>query len=297
MIGVAAIALVLISVARWHDGDRAGARVLVADAAFPAAMAALPDGGLVYGERLTGRVIRVDPDGTAEPIGSVDVSTDGEQRGLVGIAVRGDEIFVSYTDADRRLQVRLLGGGPVWIGPESADRANGGRIAFAPDGALVIGVGDLLDRAAAMDPAMPNGKLLALDPDGPADQRPTVISSGWNNPFAFTFAGDGTLYVADNAGGEGEERLAIGGAGPLPIVLATLSPHSVPSGLAAMPDGRLALCTFLEGTLRAFLVGRAAARPELVPLAADCSIGVITLADGTLAYADEGTIRALDPAA
>jgi len=123
-----------------------------------------------------------------------------------------------------------------------------------------------------------------------------AISSGWSNPFAFAFAEDGTLYVADNAGGEGDERLAIGNAGPRPVVLTTLPPHSVPSGLAALSDGRLALCTFLAGTLRAYSVGPTVAIPDPVPLATDCSIGVITLADGTMAYADERTIRTIDPA-
>ncbi len=37
--------------------------ILVADAAWPAAMVALPDGGLLYGERFTGRICRVDASG------------------------------------------------------------------------------------------------------------------------------------------------------------------------------------------------------------------------------------------
>jgi hypothetical protein len=205
---LAIAALGLVTAVRWHDGSLPAPRVLVADAAFPAAMAALPDGGVLYGERLTGRVIRVRTDGSTAAIGSVEVSTEGEQRGLVGLAVRGDEVFVSFTGADPRLRVSNVEGTTIWRGPYSADRANGGRIAFGPDGTLVIGVGDLLDPQAAADPSTPNGKMLALDPDGPGDQRPAVISSGWNNPFAF--ASDGTLYVADNAGGDGDERLAIG---------------------------------------------------------------------------------------
>lgn len=276
-------------------GDPTPTSTLIPDAAFPAAMVALPGGGLLYGERLTGRVMRVDPSGGAEAIGEVDVSTEGEQRGLLGIATRGDEVFVSLTAPSGRLRIERLGGGVVWAGPPSADRANGGRIAFAPDGTLVVGVGDLLDPRAAADPTAPNGKMLAIDPDGPPGQRPAIISSGWNNPFAFAFAPNGTLFVADNVGGPGDERLAIGNAGPDPVVLGILPAHSVPSGLAVLADGRLALCAYLTRTLRTYRVVGGIAMPDAVPLATDCSIGVIALADGRLAYADEGAIRVISP--
>ncbi len=288
---VVLVMLAATSAACGNDSERTRSIALVPDAAFPAAMAATPDGGLLYGERLTGRVVRVAPDGATEVAGAVSVSTTGEQRGLLGLAVRDDQVFVSFTEPSGHLRVERLGGAVVWKGPASADRANGGRITFAPDGSLVIGVGDLLDPEASADPTTPNGKMLALDPDGPPDQQPITLSSGWNNPFAFAYGPDGTLYVADNAGGEGDERLAIGNRGPRPVVLATLSPHSVPSGLAVMNDGGLVVCSFLERTLRTYRVVDDVAMPDAVPLATDCSIGVVTLDDGRLAYADEGTIR------
>lgn len=285
---LAAVSLAAVSAPRWSAGERPDPSPLV-DAAFPAAMAALPDGGLVVGELSTGRVLHVDG-GVTALLGTVPVSTEGEQRGLLGLAVRGNEIFVSFTAPSGRLQVRRLGGPMVWEGPPSADRSIGGRIAFAPDGSLVIGVGDLLDPEAAAAPATPNGKMLALDAGGPADQRPTTISSGWNNPFAFAFAPDGTLYVADNAGGAGDERLAIGNAGPSPVVLSTFPPHSVPSGLAITSDGLLAVCTYRTRTLRTYEVVGETAVPDLVPLATDCSLGVVALSDGRLAYANQTAI-------
>ena len=149
--------------------------------------------------------------------------------------------------------------------------------------------------AAVGDPTAPNGKLLALDPDGPPAQRPRTVSSGWHNPFAFAFAPDGTLFVADNVGGPGEERLAIGNAGPAPVVLGSLPAHSVPSGLAVLPDGRLAVCTYLARTLRTSRVVGRVALPDPVPLASDCSIGVIALTGQRLAYANEGAIRTIEP--
>ena len=120
--GVAVILVVLVASRAIYrtTAGQAGSRQLVSDAAFPAAMAALADGGLLYGERLTGRVVRVDTDGATEVIGVVSVSTEGEQRGLLGLAVRGDDVFVSFTGASGRLQVGVLGGDTVWEGPPSA---------------------------------------------------------------------------------------------------------------------------------------------------------------------------------
>lgn len=262
---------------------------------FPAALTVADDGDLVWGERLTGRIVRRDADGTLDEIGRVHVSTDGEQRGLLGVAIDGDALYAAYTAPDGRLEVtRVDEDRLLWAGPASADRANGGRLAFSRDGRLVIGVGDLLDADAAADPDTPNGKLLALDPAGPPDQIPTVLSRGWNNPFAFAYAPDGTLFVADNAGGEGDERLAIATAGG-PQVLAILGPHAAPSGLAVLPDGRLALCTYVTRTLQLYRVSDGVATPDGSPAATDCAIAVVTLPDGSLAYADEERIRFLTP--
>jgi glucose/arabinose dehydrogenase len=282
---VAATAVVAAIVVARDDGGIA--------AAFPAALTVADDGDLVWGERLTGRIVRRDADGSLEEIGRVEVSTDGEQRGLLGVALDGDALYAAYTAPDGRLEVaRVDEDRLVWAGPPSADRANGGRLAFSPDGELVIGVGDLLDPDAAADPDAPNGKLLALDPTGAADQVPTALSGGWNNPFAFAYAPDGTLFVADNAGGEGDERLAIATAGE-PQVLATLGPHAAPSGLAVLPDGRLALCTYVTRTLQLYRVAEGVATPDGSPAATDCAIAVVTLPDGSLAYADEERIRLL----
>ncbi|MEO8475919.1 MAG: PQQ-dependent sugar dehydrogenase [Actinomycetota bacterium] len=278
--------------------------VVVPDAAFPAAMAALPagaGGGFVYGERLTGRVMQVsgvtpDAPSSVTVFDRVDVSIEGEQRGLLGLAADGSRIYAAWTEPTGRIVVgRLEGDGDptlIWRGPASTDRANGGHLEFAPDGSLVIGVGSLLDDVAARDPDTVNGKLLALDPDGPADQAPSVISGGWNNPFAFGYAPDGTLYVADNSGGDAPERLAIGNAGPSPEVLATWSAHTVASGLTVLDDAHLLVCTYLTRRLIPFTISGSGAMPGLAR-ATDCSIGVIQLADGTLVYANETELRGL----
>ena len=121
-----------------------------------------------------------------------ELATDG-QRGLLGLAVRrsGDatDIYASWTRADDgRLVVGRLASGRinlVWEGPVSADRANGGTLAFRGD-ELLVSIGDLEDPASVDDPEAPNGKIFALDPEAGVDQQATVGSSGWNNPFAMT---------------------------------------------------------------------------------------------------------------
>ncbi len=273
-------------------------RLMVEDAAFPAALAPLPDGGLLYAERLTGRVRHVDGNGWLAPdaVAEVRVSTGG-QRGLLGLAVRGHELFAAWTDPDGLLVVGRVAPPParlIWVGPQSRERANGGRIAFAPGGTLVIGVGDLLEPDLVDEPDTVNGKILRLDPDGDPAQQPEVISGGWHNPFAFTLTPDGELWVADNAPGREPERLARGNPGPEAASVAALPPRTAPSGLAFLADGRLAVCGFVSRQLLAYRIGTDGVPVrDGRPLATDCALDVAVLADGRVVYADEDTIRFL----
>lgn len=275
--------------------------VLVEDAAFPSVLAPAPDGGLLYGERLTGRIRRVEPGGRLrpEPVARVEVSTEGH-RGLLGLAVDGDgRIFASWTDPRRRLVIGRVSGRsvePVWVGPQSKDMANGGRIAFSPDGRLVVGIGDLLEPELVDDPDSPHGKLLALDPQGPPEQRPEVISAGWNNPFAFAFTSSGLLWVADNAPGSRPERIARGDLRGQPTSVTELDGKRAPAGLAALSGGRLAVCGYVSGTLEVFeVVAGGRAQPYRDPAATDCTLDVATLADGRLAYANQDRILTIEP--
>lgn len=309
---VLALGLLWALVGASCDRTSDEARVLVPDAAFPAAIAPLPDGGFVYGERLTGAIRYVDAGGRLdpEPVQALLISTDGEQRGLLGLAVSPDErLFASWTDPERDLvvgEVARIAGGEfealnrlrlIWRGPQTADRSNGGRIAFAPDGRLVIGVGDLLlgDQAAA-DPERPYGKMLSLDPNSGFRQNPIVLSGSWNNPFAFTYTPGGALWVADNSGGDAPERLARGDAGATAESVTEVPAHTVASGLVATSNDRLLLCSYLLRTLQPYRIGGdGLARPDGPPLVDDCSIGVAQLSDGTIVYANETEIRALEP--
>ncbi len=259
-----------------------------------AALVALPDGGVRYGERRTGRILDVAPDG-GEPqeVARVEVGAEG-QRGLVGLAVdAAGRTFAAWTGPDGRLVVGQVAPGPVrlvWEGPASTDRATGGHVVVGPDGNLVIGVGDLLDPAAAADPATPNGKLLRLDPDGPPGQAPSVVSAGWNNPYAFAFAPGGALWVADNSPGDEPERLARGDVDRRPTSITDLPPGTAPSGLAAPADDDLLVCGYVSGTLTRWAVDADGSAEPVATLASDCRIGAVVLADGRVAYSTEDAI-------
>lgn len=283
-----AAALLLWSLVNCGDGSSEG-RLLVGEAASPVALASLPGGGLRFGERLTGRVREVDGRGRLrpEPLAQVAVSTEG-QRGLLGLAVDDQgRTFATWTDQQGTIVVGQLAPGPVrilWRGPISARIGNGGHLAFSPSGALVVGIGDLQrgDRS---------GRLLALDPDGPPDQEPGVISSGWNNPFAFAFSPQSSLWVADNAPGENPEHLVRVGPDGQPALTRKLPGRQIaPAGLVALSDTELVLCAYLPAQLILYDVDTGRRRM----LAGGCRTGVIPLSTGALAFAGDDEIRVLD---
>ncbi len=282
------------------DGPDGTARVVVARARFPVALTPTPDGGFLYAERLTGRVRQVDRNGTltAEPVATVAVSTEG-QRGLLGLAIDGrGRIFGASTRADEPLALEVAELSPtprvVWQGPPSSRLANGGHLLYDETrGRLILGVGDLEQRAEVANPDTPNGKLLLLDPDGRADQRPEVLSKGWNNPFAFTLTAEGDLWVADNVPGERGERLARGDQRGRPTHVTTLPTNTVPSALTTATDRTLVVCGFARGRTLAYRVerGRAQAAPGFGD-DAPCATGAATSESGNdIWLADDGVIR------
>jgi hypothetical protein len=291
----------VIALTLTHRSSRhVAVHTLLAHADFPDALVPLPDGGLLYAEKNTGRVREVTSSGRLRPrpVASVKVEVAG-QRGLLGLALAPTgSIFACWVDPRGQIVVGRVAPGPariVWRGPTSTEVANGGRLAFAPDGSLVVGIGNLENAPLASDPSAPNGKLLELNPDGPPTQRPKVISSDWHNPFAFTFTPNGQLWVADNSPGDAPERLARGDAGGRPADVTNIEPlHTVPSGLAALSDHELVMCGYLSHTLQLYRIGQdGLAGPDGGPLADDCALGVVVAGNGSLVYANTTSIREL----
>lgn len=238
-------------------------RTLVRDANEPVAFAIDQQQRVLYAERTTGAIRRINADGhlEREPLARIPVSTDG-QRGLLGLAIDGQgRTFIASTEpsGDRNLVVRELQRGKgsdgssawrvVWTGPKTETLANGGHLAFAPDGSLLIGVGELAAQHLRDVPALARttspGRILRLDPSGEARQRPTVVSAGWHNPFAFAVFDDGALWVADNAPGGTRERIARGDT-PLPSEVTELEQELIPTALVQGHDSRHAYVCFLK---------------------------------------------------
>lgn len=278
-----------------ETGPAARSRLLVPDVTDVTALVALPDGSLRVGIRASGVVEDVSATGTVgPPVARVEVRADG-QRGLLGVAVDATgQTFASWTRPDGRLVVGQVAPGPtrlVWEGPSSVDRANGGHLAFR-DARLVIGIGDLLQNERQDDPAAINGKLVSLDPDGLPGQQPRLVSSGWNNPFAFTVLDDGAIWVADNSPGDTGERLVRGdGADNDPIELPT---GTAPSGIDHLGSDELVVCGYKSGALLRYRLVEG--RPRLEgTLATDCRTAIVILGDGGVVYAADDGLRLVIP--
>ena len=272
-------------------------------------LAAGSDGSLLWAERETGRTWRIDDsdlttgDGgaTSELVATVEVASDG-QRGLLGIAEIDNRVYAAWTRPDLRLVVAEVA--PefrlVWEGPESRDGANGGRLLPTTDSQLLIGIGTLQRSSLSSDPDAPNGKVLSLNPLGPSDQDPTVVSGEWNNPFALTSSSAHGLWVADNHPGDGDERLMPGDnpLGSNELVPVTVLPtDSAPVGLASIDD-RLFVCAWNTGAiyryeLRTDETGARSGAERAGTVATDCKRDVLAI-DGRLFYAGADAIHVID---
>jgi hypothetical protein len=258
-----------------------------------AAMAPLPGGGFLWGDRLTGVIRRVNGAGHASGgvVARVAVATTN-LHGLLGLARTSDgRVFAAWTDPADRLTVGQVAPGPtrvIWRGLAFARFDVGGHLAVTPKGDLLLGVGAGVIPAPGA--AAPTGDLVLLRPDQRPSQPSRVLSTGWNNPFAFAYTPAGRLWVADNVPGTRGERLARGDLDGRPTHVTPLPPGTAPSGLAAVSRSRLVVCGFQSHLLQAFRITpgqRAVAFGA--PIARNCWIGVIRLADGRLAYAGAGT--------
>jgi glucose/arabinose dehydrogenase len=253
------------SVADAPDAD-ATVDDVVTDLRAPWGLAFLPDGSALVTERDSARVLRVPAGGgsAAEVTVVADARPAGE-GGLLGIAVRDDQVYVYYTAADDNRIARFPLASPssppevVFSGIPKAGNHNGGRIAFGPDGLLYVGTGDAAERGAAQDPATPAGKILRLTPDGePAPGNPfggsPVYSLGHRNVQGLAWDAGGQLYAAEFGQNTYDElnRITPGGnygwpeaegesSDPRfvnPVATWTTSAAS-PSGIAVGPDGRV----------------------------------------------------------
>jgi glucose/arabinose dehydrogenase len=215
----AALAAALVLLTGPGSAQAASAQPLSPSAlAFPAAFTATPDSTrILYGERYTGRVRRLNPaTGASTPFFTVpNVATVGYQ-GLLGLALRpsypsDSRVWafatrtVSGTARNQLLRIRADGSGfTVLRSFPTTELRNGGRIMFGPDGKLYVVIGDNDNPGFAQNLASLAGKVLRLNPDGtvPSDNPRAgspIIGYGIRNSFGFAFdPQQGGLWLTDN---------------------------------------------------------------------------------------------------
>ncbi len=296
----AALAALLVSTAGCVADDTPGPRSLPAEAVAITEL----DGRLLWAE-LDGDVV-LENRGV---VATLEVSTEG-QRGLVGLSATPEgRIFAGLIRPDERLEVveltintdgaddaaELAVERSVWVGPATGRGGNGGRVVALSDGRLLVSIGLLNDRDAQADPTSIVGKLVELDPDGPPDQAPAVVSGPWFNAFAIGESVDGALWVADNHPQDGDERLARGDLGIDPSVVAVIPADSAPTGLAVVGD-EILVCSYNTQRLLRYRLAPDGESVEAMPdLTDNCLLDVLALEGGLVAYSTGQSIEIIEP--
>jgi glucose/arabinose dehydrogenase len=174
-------------------------------------LAFLPDGSALVTERDSARILSV-RGRVAWEVADVAEVQPRVEGGLLGIAVSPDYatdqwVYIYYTAADDNRIARLRLDDPdrvmpIFVGIPKANRHNGGRIAFGPDGMLYVGTGDALEGSAAQDRSSLAGKILRLTPDGaPAPGNPfgatPVYSYGHRNVQGLAWDASGAMFASE----------------------------------------------------------------------------------------------------
>jgi glucose/arabinose dehydrogenase len=177
------------------------------------AVAVLPDGqSALVGERLTGRILRVQRGAAPVEVARLPVSAVGG-GGLTGLALSPsygeDELVYAYiTTATDNEVVRIAPGDrpkPVVSGIPKGPSDNSGALLSDGTGALLVATGNAGSPALAADPASLAGKVLRIDgfgrgaPDNPTASSPTV-ASGLADPGGLCGSLNAGYWVTDQSG-------------------------------------------------------------------------------------------------
>jgi aldose sugar dehydrogenase len=210
------------------NNTRSGVQVLAKNLDVPWAIDIADDGRLFFTER-PGRIRVIDKDGMLlpDPVGYINVEQHGES-GLLGLALHPNftenhllYVYHTYSNGSAVLnQVLMLTEKDNKIVESkviidkipAADRNDGGRIKFGPDGKLYIATGDARQPELAQDAGSLAGKILRLNPNGsiPEDnpfEGSPVYSYGHRNIQGLAWHPlTGELYASEH-GAEGNDEI------------------------------------------------------------------------------------------
>jgi glucose/arabinose dehydrogenase len=187
---------------------------------YPTALAFAPDGRLFWTER--SGTVKVWQNGAAKTFASVATVTvepggGYSERGLLGIALaptfsQDHFVYAFYSNTDYTHQTVIrwadcagTGTNPTTLItlPSGGDCCHkGGRLAFSPDGHLLVTLGEEHSAPAAQDTSDVRGKLLRYTATGgvPADNpfHNPVWAYGLRNPFGIAISAGGQIAVTNN---------------------------------------------------------------------------------------------------
>ncbi|MEH6563910.1 MAG: PQQ-dependent sugar dehydrogenase [Halopseudomonas sp.] len=210
---------------------------------YPWSLAFLPDGGMLVTER-TGalRLINAAGELQPEPVAGVPEAFVNRQAGLMGLALAPDfaqsgELFLSYACgtaeanhtclASARFKGRALENTQEIFRAQPAKKGSahyGGRIAFLPDGTLLLTLGDGFDyREQAQNTGNHLGSIVRLNRDGSVPQdnpyvgqegaKPELYSIGHRNVQAILYDAQSQRIYSNEHGPRGGDEINLIEAG------------------------------------------------------------------------------------
>jgi glucose/arabinose dehydrogenase len=165
-----------------NNNTRPGVQVLAQNLDVPWAIDIAEDGRLFFTER-TGSVMVVDKNGSllSDPVAYINVMQNGES-GLLGLVLHPNftenhllYVYHTYSNNSAVLNKvlmltendnKIVESKVIIDNIPAAERNDGGRIKFGPDGKLYIATGDAQQPELAQDAGSLAGKILRLNSDG-----------------------------------------------------------------------------------------------------------------------------------
>jgi aldose sugar dehydrogenase len=194
-------------------------RTVTTGVGIPWGITFLPDRSAYVAERDSGRILRVQQNGTKTVVGTVPGTFRGGEGGLLGLAVApgfnpADGRLFAYQTVSAgnrivRIRVRnhrFAAGDVTQIlgGITRSTFHNGGRLRFGPDGMLYATTGDAQTEGAnSQNPRSPNGKILRMTQDGRPPTNPpnrlggVVYSMGHRNVQGIAWDSRGRLWASE----------------------------------------------------------------------------------------------------